>query len=145
MSDLFGTVCPCCGQPAPEQRATPFNEFWAVWPDKRGKAPAHKAFNKLTAAEQQVATRRAKHWAIEWRKRNPEASHIMAGSYLTQRRFLDEGQAPKLSKGSMDEVQAEQIKSGKRYLCTNISSLRGRELVNKGLVTTQECVEVGVL
>lgn len=37
------------------------------------------------------------------------------------------------------------IKSGKTYLCTNITATAARDLVGKGLVTEAECQAVGVL
>ena len=40
---------------------------------------------------------------------------------------------------------AEQIKSGKSYLCTNISAVEARNLIAKGMVSEADCQKVGVL
>lgn len=90
MGDLFGAVCPCCGQSMTNVQRQPFDAFWEVWPDRRAKRPAQIAWSKLAPAEQQVAIDRARDWCAAWRKANPDASHIMASTYLNQRRFADE-------------------------------------------------------
>ena len=104
MTDLFGPVCPCCGQPAPEQARTPFAEFWDIWPDKRAKEPARKGWDKLTPQEQAMAKDRAAAWFRKWRKEYPTASPIMAATYLNQQRFLDDGVAGQGA--SLDDTMA---------------------------------------
>ena len=48
--------------------------------------------------------------------------------------------------GTVDKMQtwAEMIKSGKPYLCRNITSAAAREMVEFGLVTSDQCKRAGV-
>lgn len=45
----------------------------------------------------------------------------------------------------VDAHLAETIKSGKRFLCTHISAAKAQALVDRGLVTVEECKKVAVL
>ena len=146
MTDLFGPVCPCCGQPVQEAQRTPFDAFWQKWPDRRAKQPAEKAWGKLAPAEQKVALDRCEAWCREWRKRNPDASHIMASSYLNQRRFLDEGETPKQAdQGTVLEMWGKAIREGKGFLVRNLTPIQARAVVDAGHATEEECRKVGVL
>lgn len=150
MSDLFGDVCPCCGQPMPEPeyQATLFDEFWVKWPDKRAKIPAVRAWEKLSSAEKKVAFDRCEAWCQEWREKNREASHIMAATYLNQRRFLDEPKGSKVSpetQAAAEQQLVQAIRSGKDYLCRTITPARARGLVRDGYVSEEECRKAGVL
>jgi len=57
--------------------------------------------------------------------------------------------APRLPTGGdperANQTRANSIKSGKRYLCAQISPFHARDLVDAGLVTEAECEAVGVL
>lgn len=145
MSDLFGPVCPCCGQPMPDkQQSRPFDAFWTVWPDKRGKEPAQKAWKRLTPPERQVAVDRCEAWCRDWRKRNPEASHIMAATYLNQRRFLDMPETAKPATIEALDMQAGWIRERKAYLCKGIRHEAVRQMIERGLVTAEDCRAVGL-
>lgn len=146
MTDLFGPTCPCCGQPMPEQiEARPFEAFWRHWPDKRGKATAEAAWRKLTPAERQIACQRVEAWCKEWRKRNPQASHIMAATFLNQRRFLDDMPQPAPAKQRPRlEVWAERIKKGIPALCRDIPPSAVDEMMERGMVTRDECRRVSL-
>lgn len=146
MPDLFGDVCPCCGQSVQPAQSTPFDAFWQKWPDKRAKMPAEKAWRKLSPAERQVALERCEAWGRAWRKRNPDASHIMASSYLNQRRFLDEGETQKQVDRSMVlEMWGRAIREGRGYLVRNLTPHQARAVVDAGHATAEECRKVGVL
>lgn len=146
MTDLFGPVCPCCGQPMPDKiEARPFDAFWKLWPDKRGREVARKAWGRLAPAERQTAIQRCEAWCREWRKRNPEASHIMAATYLNQRRFLDDVAAEATPSRPPDLSQmAEWIKSGKPWLCRSIAGRAVEEMIQRGMVTREECRRVSL-
>lgn len=146
MPNLFGSVCPCCGQPALDIPPQPFNEFWSSWPDKRAKHPAQVAWSKLSAPEQKIAMERTEAWCREWRKRNADASHILAATYLNQRRFLDTPEtAATVDPEKHDLMIAGWIKEGKAFLLGSVTASRAAGLVARGMVTEEECRKVGVL
>lgn len=70
-----------------------FDEFWKIWPVKKAKAPAKKAWDKLNVTEEMfekmVNDIRMKLYFREWdltkKQFIPHAS-----TYLNQQRFLDE-------------------------------------------------------
>ena len=146
MSDLFGPVCPCCGQQIRESiEPRPFDAFWKIWPDKRGREVARKAWGKLAPAERQIAIQRCELWCKQWRKRNPDASHIMAATFLHQRRFLDDVAAPETVKRAPGLADmAEMIKSGKPWLCRSISPAAVQEMIRRGMVTREQCKAVSL-
>lgn len=125
-----------------------FEDFWASWPDKRNKESARKAFAKLRRDEPQKAADRAAEWCRQWRKENPQASHIHAATYLNQRRFLDmdeQAQSAKVDERAVMEMQANWIRQGKDFLCRSITATRAAAIVEAGLVTESDCRRVGVL
>jgi len=148
MSDLFQNTCPCCGQPLPESATeTTFDAFWSKVQHKVNKAGAQKAWRKLTSAERQLATDRWPAFWSAWSKANPQASPIHPATYLNNRRWEDQAPAPQetLPRAHRLARQAEKIKSGKRFLCTQIPPNVARECIGEGLVSEAECKNVGVL
>ena len=146
MADLFGAVCPCCGQAMPERiEHDTFETFWKKWPDKRGKDVALRAWKKLAAAEKKIAADRCEAWCHDWRKRNPQASHIMAATYLNQRRFMDMDDIPKADRRAPYEAAASRILTGKSFMCVHVTAAQAREAIAAGLVTEDDCRKVGVL
>lgn len=128
----------------PDQAPQEFDEFWGIWPDKRGKDIARKAWGKLTNAERKLAKDRCRAWVKDWRKANPQASHILASTYLNQRRFLDMAE-PDKPRGDPDEFYAAAIRDGRRYVVSGISQARAAGMIERGLVTREQCRSVGLL
>lgn len=125
-----------------------FDDFWAAWPHKKSKHAAQKAFLKLKPDDQRKATERAARWAAEWRKENPQASHIHAATYLNKKRFLDldeQNQVRSENDEGVMEMQAGWIRDGKHFLTSSISAVRAAQLVERKLVTIDECREVGLI
>lgn len=124
-----------------------FEDFWSVWPDKRNKESARKAFAKLHPIERQKATERAADWCVQWRKDNPQASHIHAATYLNQKRFLDMDETREVQKVINTDamrMQAQWIKEGKDYLAKTIRREMLVEMFTAGLVTPEEARRVGL-
>jgi hypothetical protein len=144
MQGLFGSVCPCCGQQVQDAWEGTFEEFWRRWPDKRAKHVAQKAWARLAPAERKVAADRCASWCRDWRKHNKEASHILASTYLNQRRFLDGASAEPADAADALAVKAKWIAERKAYLARSIPPAQVREMVTRGLVTPQQCREAGL-
>lgn len=124
-----------------------FQAFWKAWPDRRNRATAFKAFMKLKGPDREKATARAADWCAQWRKDNPQASHIHASTYLNQKRFLDADEKSEASQQNLDEsmrLQAQWIKEGKHFLAKTIRTDLLREMISAGLVTPDECRRAGV-
>lgn len=73
-----------------------FADFWSVWPSKKAKANAAKAWAKLSADDRTKAKDAAVAWFAKWRASSPSASPIHAASYLNGRRWEDEIEPPML-------------------------------------------------
>jgi len=121
-----------------------FADFWQVWPSKEGKAAAEKAWKKLSPDDRATALARVGPWFSAWRAKHPDASPIHASTFLNQRRWEDEG-APAIRSGDKYEIAASSIKTGKPFLCKNISAAFARELIGRGFVSDSECRKVGVI
>lgn len=67
-----------------------FDEFWGVWPHKKSKADAQKAWAKLTPEEREAVISKTQAWCRQWRNEYPNASHILPASFLRGRRWEDE-------------------------------------------------------
>ena len=79
-----------------KSKSCPFSDFWAVWPFKVSKAPAEKAWRKLSDDDRTAAKNAAAGWTQKWRAANPSASPIHPTTYLNQRRWHDEIEPPML-------------------------------------------------
>ena len=121
-----------------------FADFWQVWPSKEGKAAAEKAWKKLSPEDRATALARVGPWFAAWRAKHPDASPIHASTFLNQRRWEDEG-APAIPVGDKYAVAASTIKTGKPFLCKNISAAFARELIGRGFVSDSECRKAGVI
>jgi len=129
--------------PLPPKGAS-FADFWASWPNKTAKAQAEKAWKKLSPAGREAASSAAVAWFADWRRRHPDASPIHPASYLNQRRWEDE-RASQPKAVDRFEVAAINIRSGKPFLCSNISASLARELISRGMVTETQCKEARVI
>lgn len=97
------------------ERTEGFDDFWSRWPDKRNKHNARKAWAKMRRSERKLATERCVKWCEQWRKDNPQASHIHASTYLNQKRWEDldeQGEKATRSKDEIARFWAEKINGG---------------------------------
>jgi uncharacterized protein YdaU (DUF1376 family) len=74
-----------------------FDEFWQVWPVKKGKAPAEKAWAKMRQGDRSEAIAKAADWFAQWRRQYPDASPILPATFLNGRRWEDEFSAPRVA------------------------------------------------
>lgn len=91
------------------QEKISFEEFWQIWPDRRAKPPAMTAWVKLSRDDQKRCLEVTQSWCSDWRRKHPEASHIMAASYLNQRRFEDEIRVTSSTSRIEDESNYEKL------------------------------------
>ncbi len=156
MTDLFPCTCPTCGQPLPDQSVTEttFAKFWDKIPKGRrngSKANADKAWHKLTPQDRALALERvAVFYTLTPEERfGAQAMHVT--TFLNGRHFEEDVIAEKMKRRQQQDAHdpkaamASKIKSGKRFLCTNITATAARGLIHDGLVTAEECRNVGVL
>lgn len=121
-----------------------FEVFWTACPRRVGKGAARKAYaSALKKADAATLLSGIKRHAVEMRGREQRFIPNPA-TWLNQERWLD-GLAEEKPKADPTEIRVKAIKSGKRFLCTQISGAQARELVERNLVTTEECRLVGVL
>ena len=77
----------------PKEEAEGFDEFWAIYPRKQGKASAEKTWQKLsppaTLRQTILSKVKARSLTHEWTKDNGQFVPL-ASSYLNQKRWEDE-------------------------------------------------------
>ena len=144
MTDLFETTCHCCGQTLPERQASPFSAFWDKWPSKKAKAAAEKAFAKLTVQEKTTATDVCARWFAKWRKENPQASDMLAASFLNGKRFEDEGLQAQ-TKTDVAAFWADSIQRKRFVSPTVITPSIATEMLARELVTKTQLREIGIV
>jgi hypothetical protein len=84
--------------PRPKATEEQFARFWAEYPLRKGKAPAHERFVKLTPEEGERAIAGAAAYAAECRRKGTEDRYIKwAQGWLTERRFEDYASQPQAS------------------------------------------------
>jgi hypothetical protein len=145
MTTLFGETCPCCGQSVSGQVQTPFSDFWRDVPNKVGRDAAQKAWHKLGAADRTAAHSAVKSYFAWFARTYSQASPMHPSTYLNQRRWMDEGWRGQ-TRQEVDPLStaAAAIRSGKRYMCTNIPGTVARALVSRGVVSEAQCRDVGI-
>ena len=143
MNDLFDPVNGHLSEP----KSARFENFWSQVPKKVGRHQAEKTFKKLSGQAQVLATDAVKPFYEWWRKENPQATWLHPSTYLNQRRWEDEEwQEASKPKPQVDplEIAERNIKSGKRFLCTNIGTRVVSELLRTNRVTKEQIKEVGL-
>lgn len=128
-----------------------FDEFMAQYKlavgRKIGTGPAEKAWKKLKAQERKVAVARVCGYMKQFRKLYPTASPMLPASYLNGNNWKDEAEeSPSTAKVQGDEMQAaaNAILSGKYFLCTQITAATARTLIERKMVTLEQCREVRI-
>jgi len=94
-------------------------------------------------AEPEILIGAAKSYRIE-QEGNKPAFIAYSENWLEKGRWKSYLPKKKPTQADVDAMAAEMIKSGKRWLCTTMSSARARDLIAKGLVTVADCRKVGV-
>lgn len=91
-----------------------FDAFWDLWPSKKNKDAARKAWKKLSMDDRRDAYRAVRDgWFDKWRSSQPDANPIHASSYLNGKRWTDEFDAPalKVFNGGSHEKSASKSKT----------------------------------
>jgi uncharacterized protein YdaU (DUF1376 family) len=74
-----------------------FENFWEIWPSKKNKQNARKAWRKLTIDAKRAAYAAVRAgWFDQWQAASPDANPIHASTFLNSRRWEDQESAPKL-------------------------------------------------
>ena len=81
-------------KPSPDEG---FADFWEIWPSKKNKEAARRAWRKLSIKEKRAAfTAIRDGWFERWRQASPDASPIHAATFLNARRWEDQAETPRL-------------------------------------------------
>ena len=68
-----------------------FSDFWALWPSKKSKEPALKAWRKMNVEDRRSAFSAIRDgWFERWRQSQPDANPIHASTFLNGKRWQDE-------------------------------------------------------
>lgn len=74
-----------------------FDDFWEIWPSKKNKQNARKAWRKLSIDDKRSAYSAVRAgWFDQWQAASPDANPIHASTFLNSRRWEDQASAPKL-------------------------------------------------
>ena len=140
MNDLFD-------ESAKDVGAKPFGAFWLDTPKAGSKHVAMKSYNRLGPSQRKAAHDSVRRYYDWWRVKNRQASVLHVSTYLNQRRWEDDDwQVASKPKPQIDPLESAErnIKSGKRFLCTNIGTSVVSELLRTNRVTKEQCREVGL-
>lgn len=68
-----------------------FDDFWSLWPSKKNKDAARKAWKKLSVDHKRCAYRAIQRgWFDRWQSSQPDANPIHASSFLNGKRWEDD-------------------------------------------------------
>ena len=74
-----------------------FDDFWKIWPSKKCKDAARKAWRKMPIESKRLAFSAVRDgWFERWQSESPQANPIHASSFLNGKRWEDEPQQPQL-------------------------------------------------
>lgn len=74
-----------------------FDDFWEIWPSKKNKQNARKAWRKLSIDDKRSAYSAVRAgWFDQWQTASRDANPIHASTFLNSRRWEDQASAPKL-------------------------------------------------
>ena len=72
-----------------------FSDFWEIWPSKKNKQNAVKAWRKLSIESKRAAYAAVRAgWFDQWQAASPDANPIHAATYLNNRRWEDQQSIP---------------------------------------------------
>jgi hypothetical protein len=150
MNDFFACACPTCGQPLPQAQDAGLSQrnfagFWDRVPNKVAKAQSRKTWDKLKPAQRDAAYENVAAWYQWFQKTYPTASLPHPSTYLSQRRWEDEGWKPAQTH-SVDKAAfwAESIKAGRFVSTSTCPPALCAEMVQRGLVTAAQLKERGL-
>lgn len=122
-----------------------FADFWNSWPNQVAEVSAERAWKKVPVEDRPTVIAAAGPWFAWWRREYPDAKKISAATFLIGRRWNDKGFSAKpCAPVDIRSAIAERIKSGKAFLCGDITISKARDLIDAGLVTEEECRKVGI-
>lgn len=75
---------------SPKVVGLPFSAFWEVWPSKKSKHTAERAWKKLGPDDRVQVVAHAANWFSAWQASHPTASPILAATFLNNRRWEDD-------------------------------------------------------
>jgi uncharacterized protein YdaU (DUF1376 family) len=74
-----------------------FSDFWEIWPSKKNKQNALKAWRKLNIESKRSAYAAIKAgWFDQWQAASPDANPIHASTFLNSRRWEDQQSIPNM-------------------------------------------------
>lgn len=74
-----------------------FDSFWEIWPSKKNKDAAKKAWRRLSIDDKRAAFLAIRAgWFDRWQAESPDANPIHASTFLNRRRWEDQQSAPHL-------------------------------------------------
>lgn len=81
-------------KPSPDEG---FPDFWEIWPSKKNKEAARKAWRKLSIEDKRAAFSAIRDgWFERWQQASPDANPIHAATFLNARRWEDQAETPQL-------------------------------------------------
>lgn len=94
-----------------------FSDFWEIWPSKKNKQNALKAWRKLSIDNRRAAYSAVKAgWFEQWQANSPDANPIHASTFLNSRRWEDQQTEPKNAQSTGDR------KNGKRPIAERLAA-----------------------
>ncbi len=123
-----------------------FEAFWAVVPKRVAKGAARKAY--ISALKRSDAATILAGMVRYASSRKGQDANFTAhpATWLNADRWADEAGSIPEPRQEVDRLMtwADSIRTGKDFLCRNIPSTAAREMVQRGLVTQDQCKRVGV-
>lgn len=128
------------------EKQVDFAVFWKAWPDKVSKQKAQEAWVQVPHDERAIAASTCAAWHKAWKARNPKAANISPATFLTERRWTDDGfgAQPQASEDDTLKYWANRINSEAFMAEGSIKATTARALVDRGLVTPEKLKERGI-
>lgn len=125
-----------------------FDDFWEAHPRAEGKPETRTAFDDAVTGGVNpellvfsAKSYRAQQVGTEWRHLKSSAGWIKSKRYLD---FENQSKAKTQKTGDTAELQASWIIEGKGFLAKKISPSILQDILDRGLVTVEQCKSVGV-
>lgn len=108
-----------------------FPEFWEIWPSKKNKQNAMKAWRRLTVEDKREAYCAVKAgWFDQWQAASPKANPIHAETFITNRRWEDVSMGKDTSPAFSVEAIAAGLKSSVPAVRDHAIMLANRHGIN---------------
>lgn len=113
-----------------------FEDFWKIWPSKKAKQNALKAWRKLTIEDKRAAFLAVRAgWFTRWQASSPDASPLHCSTFLNGRRWEDEISEEPMTRG--------QSQNGKRSVTERLASRYADMDFREGGNTPQPLLQTG--